>query len=258
MAFKTKLNRSFCYLRRSIFLCILLIFIQSCSSDDAGSTSENSQNPNIEDIDFTNTTSTTDSNGNLYEIGFNQVSPINQDPYIRKKNAAGEIVWYIEHEKSEVDGRAKIILIDNNNNNTIWIVFTVVGGSNNGTYITTHAIEDGAFSNVYQSNYGTGGGPKVSILAKLNPDTGKIQKATYLIAKKNDGKTNGLDIQEIGIKNGNIAIIAESVAWPPGIGSDYSRFPNITDNDRLNGVFKMYYEVNSSLQEIVNADIFTK
>ncbi len=254
MAFNPHINRSFCYLRRSIFLCSILIFTLDCSSDDSdGDGNGGNEDPNPENIVFTNTTTATDSNGNTYEVGFNQVSSINQDPFIRKKNPAGETLWYVEHEKSEVDGRTKMILIDSND--TPWVVFTVVGGSNNPTYITTQEVEDGAFSNVYQRNYGNGGGPKVSIIAKLSPDTGKIQKATYIIAKKNDGKTNGFNIQEIGIKNQNIVILVESVAWPPGTGTTYQRFPGITDADRIDGVFKMYYEVKTDLTEIVDARI---
>ncbi len=256
MTYLIYINRSFCYLRRSIFYCSILIFALSCSSDDSENEGNNggNENPNLENIDFTSATTATDSDGNTYEVGFNQVSSINQDPYIRKKNSAGETLWYVEHEKSEVDGRTKMILIDSNN--IPWVVFTVVGGSNNSTYITTQEVEDGAFSNVYQRNYGTGGGPKVSIIAKLNPDTGKIQKATYIIAKKNDGKTNGFKITAIGIKNQNIAVQAESVAWPPGMGTSYQRFPDITDADRVDGAFKMYYEVAANLTEIVDAQIF--
>ncbi|GAA4271930.1 hypothetical protein U6A24_22780 [Aquimarina gracilis] len=253
MAFKPHINRSFCYLRRSISYCLLCIFLLGCTSDDTKD-DNGTPNPNLENIDFTNATTATDDNGNSYEIGFNQVTSINQDPFVRKKNAAGETIWYVEHEKSEVDGRAKMILIDNNN--TPWVVFTVVGGSNTPTYITTQAIVEGAFANVYQKSYGTGGGPKVSIIAKLNPETGAIEKATYMIAKKDDGKTNGFNIQEIGITNQNIAVKAESVAWPPGTGTSYQRFPDITDADRVDGVFNMYYEVKTDLTQIVDAQIF--
>ena len=252
MAPKTHKNRSFFLLKRSIFLFVLMIFAQNCSSDD-NTSSENLENPNVDNIDFTSATTATDSNGNIYEVGFNQVSDINQDPFVIKKNSSGDIIWSITHESSEVDGRAKIIFIDNND--TPWIIFTVVGGSNN-TYITTSEVENGAFTNVYQSNYGTGGGPKVSILAKLNPNSGKIQKATFLIAKKNDGKTNGFNVQEVGISNGNIVLLADTVAWPPGKGTSYSRFPDITDEDRIDGVFKMYYEINTTLTEILEAEIF--
>ncbi len=257
MALNTDCNHYIKRLKSAVFIGVLMIVTQNCSSEDDTNTGGGApQNPNIENIEFTTATTAKNSKGEIYEVGFNQVSSINQDPFIRKKNASGETIWYIEHEKSEVDGRAKMILIDSND--TPWVVFTVVGGSNNDTYITTHQVEDGAFSNVYQKNFGTGGGPKVAILARLNPDTGKIQKATYIIAKKNDGKTNGFNIQEIGIKDRNLAILANTAAWPPAKGSSYSRFPEITDSDRIDGDFKMYYEINTTLTEIVEADIFRK
>ncbi len=98
----------------------------------------------------------------------------------------------------------------------------------------------------------------MSIIARLNPQTGKIQKATYIIAKKNDGKTNGLNVKEIAIHNNHIAIKITSSTWPPAIGTNYTRFPDITDDDRIDGTFHMYYEMNTNLTAIVEATILKK
>ncbi|MBP2832124.1 hypothetical protein J8281_07960 [Aquimarina sp. U1-2] len=255
MMTKNMLNTQFSkYIYKSVFTFFLSLLIINCSDDDSqNENNDTGSNPDLEDIDFTSATTATDKQGNTYEVGFNQVSDINQDPFVRKKNLSGETLWYIEHEKSEVDGRTTLIFIDNND--IPWVVFTVVGGSNNASYITSQAIEDNAFSGVYQTNYGTGGGSKVSIIARLNPDTGKIQKATYVIAKRNDGKTNGLVVKELGIRDKKIAVLAESAAWPPGTGTSYLKFPEITDADRVNGVFKMYYQIHPKLNEIISAEI---
>ncbi|WP_430907929.1 hypothetical protein [Maribacter sp. 2-571] len=196
----------------------------------------------------------TDTEGNRYQVGFNQVSAINQDPFVRKSTAAGETLWYLEHEKSEVDGRATHIFIDADD--MPWVVFSVVGGSYSEAYITERELaSEAAFGGVYQGDYGNGGGPQVSIVARLNPDTGKIEKASYVTARKTDGKTNGLKIKSLGMVDGKIAFDAEAVAWPPTIGSSYERYPDITDEDRVDGVFNMYYEMDTDLKQIITAEL---
>ncbi len=145
--------RSLQNMRTSIFLCVIFMFFLNCSNND----DENStpQNPNIDNIAFSSANQATDSEGNTYEVGFTHVSNINQDPFVIKKDSNGNMLWNITHEQSEVDGRATMILIDSND--IPWVIFSVVGGSNNNTYITTHQVENEAFSNVYQRNYGIGG-----------------------------------------------------------------------------------------------------
>lgn len=195
-----------------------------------------------------------DASGNVYTIGFDQVSSNNQDPFIRKEDSGGNLIWKLNYESTGVDGRGTNIFIDGSGN--IWATFTVDGGSNSNDYITQKEVEAGAFTSVYANSYGSGGGPKATILAQINPTTGKIIKGTFLTARLTSGKTNTLRIKKIGIKNGNIAVFTESAAWPPGEGTFYDRFPNITNADRINGAFKVYYEFQTDLSEILVAKIF--
>ncbi|WP_194765743.1 hypothetical protein [Tamlana sp. I1] len=225
-------------------------FLLACRSED--NQDKVLENEPIEDL--STSTTATDSNGNSYEVGFNQVSAINQDPYVRKKNAKGESIWYIEHEKSEVDGRATLIFIDNED--IPWVVFTLVGGSYNEEYLTKREIANSdSFKNVYAPSYGNGGGPKVSIIAQLNPENGKIIKGSFVVAKKNDGKTNGFTIKSFGMNNNMLAFTASTAAWPPGVGTSYSKFPNITDADRVDNAFKLYYEMDTDLKAITKASL---
>ncbi|MCM5663521.1 hypothetical protein [Galbibacter mesophilus] len=240
-------------LSRGLLLIGYGFLILSCSNDESVENDTEIGNDPLENVELSSRQSVTDKDGNTYEVGFNQVSNINQDPFVRKKSASGESLWYVEHEKSEVDGRALMVMVDNNN--VPWVVFSLVGGSNSADYLTKRAIENEAFAGVYQNSYGNGGGPKVSILAKLNPNSGAISKASFITARKNDGKTNGFNIKSIGFNDGNIAFEAASVAWPPGKGKSYNRFPDITDADRVDGSFKMYYEMNTDLSEITVAEL---
>ena len=243
------------HLPKSILAGLLVtIFLFNCSSNDTSDDTSDIDQPvtttDGEDLLASNTA--TDPDGNTYEVGFNQVSGINQDPFVRKRDASGESIWYIEHEKSEVDGRAVYVMVDDQD--IPWVVFTLVGGSTSDDYITRRELKSpAAFENRYAGSYDMGGGPKVSIIAQLDPNTGKIEKGTFILAKKNDGTTNGFSIQAIGMKDGHIAFTANTAAWPPGEGSSYRRFPNITDEDRVDNVFKMYYEIDTDLTTITTA-----
>ncbi|MDX1904814.1 MAG: hypothetical protein SFU27_11710 [Thermonemataceae bacterium] len=213
-----------------------------------------SDNPQPTTSPTLNTTTTiTDNAGNTYSVGYEQVSSNNKDPFVLKKDANGNQLWKYNHESTSVDGTAYLVILDNNAQP--WVVFSVDGGSNDADYISKKWVETNAFSNVFMNSYGNGGGPKVAVLAQLDANTGKILKGTFLTARKDDGKTNTFTIKSIGTNNGNIAFEAETTAWPFSTGSSYAKIPNITDADRIDGVFKVYYEIKNDLSEIVVATL---
>ena len=76
-----------------------------------------------------------------------------------------------------------------------------------------------------------------------------------MAARLTSGKTNTLNITKIGFNNGNLAFEISSAAWPPAAGKKYQRFPNITDADRVDNAFKIYYEMKTDLSEIVVATL---
>jgi len=198
-----------------------------------------------------------DSSGNLYEIGFIQVNSKNQDPYVRKISPSGKELWKLIYENTPVDGRATMITLDENQKP--YVVFTVDGGSKeNGSIQKKELDSPNAFTGVFQNSYGIGGGPKVPVIARLNPNNGKIEKGTFLIARKSNGKTNGLSITKLDLKKGKVIFEVSSTAWPPGEGSSYIKFPNITDAYRVDGFFKIYYEMDSELSKIEKAILLNK
>lgn len=200
-------------------------------------------------------TQVTDAQGNTYRVGYDQASSINQNPYVEKKDAAGNQIWRHTYESTGVDGRAILIALDESNQP--WVAFTVDGGSTDNAYINKKHIESGAFSGVYMNSYGSGGGPKVSVLTRLDPASGKIVKGTFFTTRLDSGKTNSLTVKKIGFKNGRLAIEVESAAWPPGKGTSYQKYPNISDADRFSdNTFKLYYEINKELSEVLEAIIY--
>ncbi len=47
-----------------------------------------------------------DAAGNCYEVGYDQVTRINQNPFVRKVKASGKEVWHVVYESILSDGRA--------------------------------------------------------------------------------------------------------------------------------------------------------
>ena len=79
--------------------------------------------PNL-NIVLSKDTEVSDNRGNTYKIGYDQVSSINQDPYIRKTNSNGETVWRIRYEETPVDGRGTVIAFEEGK---LLAVFTLDG-----------------------------------------------------------------------------------------------------------------------------------
>ncbi len=237
------MNTSLSY--RILLLLMALLILISCQDD-------NSVTEELDLNGFSSKQMVTDRHGNTYIIGYDQVSSINQDPFIEKRNSEDEVVWRIRYEESPPDGKGELITLDTDNETPI-AIFTIDGGSNDATYITRHKIEDGAFDNVFQNSYGSGGGPSVTIIARINPENGHIKKATFLTARLNNGNTNTLRAEEIRVTGNTVDILARSAAWPPGEGNSYQRFPNITDEDRVDGAFLLYYEFSKDFSEIKRA-----
>lgn len=232
----------------------LLIFTACSSSDDNIEPSNNGAgDAGTEDVTLTSVTEVTDADGNIYKVGFDQASSNNQNPYVEKTDAGGGQAWRINHENTGVDGRAVLVTVDSNNNP--WVIFTVDGGSNDNGYINKKEVEDGAFSGVFQNGYGSGGGAKVAIIARLNPSTGKIVKGSFVTARLNSGNTNTFSITEVGFANGNFAFKGVANAWATGAGTSYVKFPGITEADRVDGKTTLYYEMKTDLSEIVVAEI---
>jgi hypothetical protein len=224
-----------------------LLSLISCQSGIEGPQPDPSLN-----VLFSKATEVKDNLGNTYKIGYDQVSSINQDPYIQKTNSNGETVWRIRYEETPVDGRGTIIAFENEK---LLAVFTLDGGSTDSKYLNKHHVLDGAFSGVFQSGYEKGGGPKVSVLCEIDPESGKIKNGSFVTARLTNGNTNSLAIKEIGLNNGKVAIKVSAAAWPPGVGNKYVRMPDITDADRIDNAFLIYYEMEDDFSAIIKAEL---
>jgi hypothetical protein len=153
-----------------------------------------------------------------YIVGYAQVSSNNQDAYVIKETS-GKTVWARYYDKSPDDSRGEALAIEGN---TLVVAFSCTGGN------TDLKATQGSF----QSSYGSGGGPKITFLARLNAQNGNIEAATFIGCKLNDGKTNTLRPEDNNmtpisiLANGNIQFRATKAydvgdgRLTPNIGAD--------------------------------------
>ncbi|MCU0438160.1 MAG: hypothetical protein MUC49_09600 [Raineya sp.] len=153
-----------------------------------------------------------------YVAGYAQVSSNNQDAYVIKETS-GKTVWAKYYDKSPDDSRGEALAIEGN---TLIVAFSCTGGN---TELT-------ATQSSFQNSYGSGGGPKITFLARLNAQNGNIEAATFIGCKLNDGKTNTLRPEDNNpnpisiLANGNIQFRATKAydkgdgRLTPNIGAD--------------------------------------
>ncbi|MCS6982720.1 MAG: CAP domain-containing protein [Candidatus Absconditabacterales bacterium] len=199
-----------------------------------------------------------------FDGGFTQVSNDNQDPRVTKIGPDGKEIWKIVHETSPVDTRAEIVMTDAQGNP--WVVFTLDGGSHDAGYITRKHVMPGAFDGVVFPSFGRAQGAfKGSFLAKLDPETGKIVRGTFLMSRTTEGdinanpKANSLSVSAISFEsNGNVIIMATSWFRPFAAGStaqNYRFHPDAIDSTKNNGSWNMRITLDPTLSRILDAQI---
>jgi hypothetical protein len=160
----------------------------------------------------------TDSNGSGYEVGYDQVSGDDQDPFVRKTDASGNEVWRIRHDQTPVDARAVLVTLDDEDRP--YVVFTTDGGSNDSDRFQLNHVEDGAFTDAPFDSFGSGGNKAISIIARLDPDTGKIERGTFLMARlTSNNDTNSMGPEGLDVSGDQVVLDVNSYAWPPGEGA---------------------------------------
>ena len=188
----------------SIFVIATIISVAGCKKNDV------TTNTVIENISRNTGSEKSVTVGNdRYTVGYAQVSSNNQDAYALKETN-GQIVWSKYYDKSVDDARGVTVNIQGGN---LVMAFSCTGGN------TDYKATTGSF----QTSYGSGGGPKITFLAKINPANGDIQAATFVGCKLDDGKTNTLRNEDNNatpitfLNNGNVQFRATK-AYDKGDG----------------------------------------
>ena len=205
---------------------------------------------------LTNLTTCQDQQGFKYTASFAQVTSANQDAWVKKEDKDGKLIWQKYYDQSPVDSKGILCFVDDANQ--LWAVFTVDGGSYDAGYITKLWIETAAFSNVIAGSYGSGGGPVATVIAKLCREDGKITKATFLSSILSSGNTNTLKVTYFGTEkagaDANLVVYGDAASNPVTTGNKLVRDSTLTDADRVDGSFKVRYELSRGLDQILAAD----
>lgn len=125
--------------------------------------------------------SVTFGNSTIY-VGWSQVTSNNQDAFIARVTS-GSVAWCMAAESQSPDGRAYGVAW--NGGSLLYAVYSVDGGG-------TAFDGKGGWIPAY-GTIGSGGGASVSVIAKHDPASGAIQRATFVPAQlSSTGKVNTL------------------------------------------------------------------
>ncbi|MEH1944756.1 MAG: hypothetical protein V7L01_31700 [Nostoc sp.] len=147
------------------------------------------------------------SSGNItIYIGYEQASSNNKNPVTALFNNGIKTWCRNDYETTNDDGTGYGLFWDGAN--VLYGVYSATG-SQTGNDFRRFA------TGRWLSSYGSGGGPKVAIIARINPANGQVDYATFLSAKKADnGQTNSLVVQNLSWNGTNLTVQAKSW-WTP-------------------------------------------
>jgi hypothetical protein len=140
-------------------------------------------------------------------IGYRQVAATNKNPIvIRFQNSVRQ--WCREdYEVTDDDGTGYGLLWDGGSN--MYGVFSATGTQG------TPSQDFRRFANFgWLKDYGSGGGGKVAIIAKMDPSNGNVSNATFFTALLPSGKSNSLTVQNLSFSQNGLTVQAKSWAFP--------------------------------------------
>ncbi|MBH8553413.1 hypothetical protein I8751_13715 [Nostocaceae cyanobacterium CENA357] len=139
-------------------------------------------------------------------IGYQQVSSSNKDPRIVRFDNGIKKWCRSDYETTNDDGTGYGLFWDGKG--VLYGVFTSTGTQTGNDF---RRFANGR----WLTSYGSGGGAKVAVIAKINPDNGSVYYATFLSARKpSDGKTNSLVVTGLSWNGVNLSVNADSW-WTP-------------------------------------------
>lgn len=145
-------------------------------------------------------------------IGTQQVSSINQNPIIASFDSSNPANNWTktDYEVTGADGRGYGLFWSGSN---LYAAFTVDGTQ--GTVAEDFRRVSSGATQTWLRSYGQGGGPKVSVLTRLNLTTGQMTEAVYLSAILSNGNSNSFVITNLTTNaTGNVIVNAQSYFAP--------------------------------------------
>jgi len=141
-------------------------------------------------------------------IGTWQRSGNNQDPIIASFDSVNPSNNWVrtDYESTGADGRGYGLFWDGSN---LYGVFSVDGTQ--GAASEDFRRVSGSATQQWLRSYGQGGGPKVGVVARINPANGTMDAAAYFSARLSSGNSNSLVVKDMRLNtNNNLVIRADS------------------------------------------------
>lgn len=136
-------------------------------------------------------------------IGYQQVSSDNKNPIVVRFDN-GRRIWCRNNiEITGDDGEGYGLLW--NEANLLYGVFSATGTQGTATQDYRRFTANG-----WLTSYGSGGGPRVSVLLQLNPTTGQPIRGTFINAVRSDGRTNSLVVRNLEWTGRHVVVTADS------------------------------------------------
>ncbi|MEH2417024.1 hypothetical protein [Nostoc sp.] len=153
------------------------------------------------------------SNGNtaIY-IGYQQVSSNNKNPVTIRFNSGIKSWCRTDYETTNDDGTGYGLYWDGGN-----VLYGVYSSTGSQTGNDFRRFATGR----WLSSYGSGGGPQVAVIARINPANGQVNYATFLSSKKpTDGRTNSLLVNKLSWNGANLTVQTTSWWTPRGANTN--------------------------------------
>jgi hypothetical protein len=138
-------------------------------------------------------------------IGYQQVSSTNKDPRIVRFDNGVRTWCRSDYETTGDDGSGYGLLWGSDG--ALYGVFSSTGTQTGNDF---RRYSNGR----WMSSYGSGGGAKVAVIARIDPANGNVNYATFLSARKNDGTSNSLQVTGLGWNGRHLTVQANSW-WSP-------------------------------------------
>ncbi len=145
-------------------------------------------------------------------IGYRQVSSTNQNPILVSFDSqnSGNTWVRTDYEITGADSRGYGLFWSGSD---LYAVFSIDGAQGSVSEDFRRASGDATQS--WLRSYGSGGGAKISVVARIDIATGELLDAAHLSALLSSGKSNSLVIEDISTNgDGNLVIQAQSYFAP--------------------------------------------
>ncbi|MEB3357036.1 MAG: hypothetical protein VKK04_09935 [Synechococcales bacterium] len=145
-------------------------------------------------------------------IGYRQVSSTNQNPIVVSFNSKDPSQnWSrTDYEVTGADSRGYGLFWSGTD---LYGVFSIDGAQGQSSEDFRRA--SGNATQSWLRSYGSGGGPKIAVIARLDLETGNLLDAAHLSALLSSGKSNSLVIEALEVNaSGNLVIRAQSYFSP--------------------------------------------